>query len=60
MTKEIYENVAFFNRIFNKAVQKAKTETKEKGLYLVFVRNGQIMYELPNCMLVNKLPEEYK
>jgi len=38
MTKEIYENAAFFNRIFNKAVQKAKTETKEKGLYLATVK----------------------
>lgn len=54
----VYETVALWTRLFNKAVKEAQAVNHKNGLPNVFSRNGRIYYEYPDGRIVMK--EELK
>ncbi|MDQ1355472.1 MAG: hypothetical protein QG657_5782 [Acidobacteriota bacterium] len=53
---EIYQEAFEIQRIGNEAVRRVIKENKEKGIPIVFSRNGIIYYELPNGEITTKSP----
>ena len=51
MDKEHYEFLLKVLRIANRAVKKAQEENRRMGLPNVYVKNGKIVYELPDGTL---------
>jgi len=50
----LLQTVAEYDRIFNRAVQKAQKENKEKGINNVYVYNGKTFYETPEGEVISK------
>ncbi len=57
---EIYQEAFEIQQIGNEAVRRVIKENKEKGIPIVFSRNGIIYYELPNGEITTKSPFEKK
>ena len=55
---EIYQDALEIQRIGNEAVSRALKENKEKGIPIVFSRNGVIYYELPSGEITTQSPFE--
>jgi 2',3'-cyclic-nucleotide 2'-phosphodiesterase (5'-nucleotidase family) len=55
---EIYQDAFEIQRIGNEAVRRALKENKEKGIPIVFSRNGVIYYELPSGEITTQNPFE--
>jgi hypothetical protein len=55
---EIYQEAFEIQRIGNEGVRRVIKENKEKGIPIVFSRNGIIYYELPNGEITTKSPFE--
>jgi len=53
---EIYQEAFEIQKIGNEAVRRVIKENKEKGIPIVFSRNGIIYYELPNGEITTKSP----
>ena len=51
MDKKDYEILLKVLRIANRAVKKAQEENRRLGLPNVYVKNGKIVYELPDGTL---------
>jgi hypothetical protein len=56
----IYQRALEIQKIGNEAVSRALKENKEKGIPIVFSKNGVIYYELPSGEITNKSPYEIK
>ncbi|MGE5340784.1 MAG: hypothetical protein ACM3SY_04805 [Candidatus Omnitrophota bacterium] len=56
---EIYQRAFEIQRIGNDAVRKVLKENREKGIPIVFSRNGIIYYELPNGEITTKSPFDH-
>ncbi len=52
----IYQRAWEIQRIGNEGVERALKENREKGIPIVFSRNGIIYYELPNGEITTKSP----
>lgn len=57
---EIYQKAFEIQKIGNEAVRKVLKENKERGIPIVFSKNGIIYYELPNGEITTKSPFENK
>ncbi len=53
---EIYQEAFEIQRIGNEAVEEALKENKEKGIPIVFSKNGIIYYELPSGEITTESP----
>ena len=53
---EIYQHAFEIKRIGNEAVSRVLKENREKGIPIVFSRNGIIYYELPSGEITTKSP----
>ncbi|MBA2606168.1 MAG: hypothetical protein H0U96_04780 [Acidobacteria bacterium] len=58
ISSETYQRMAEFVRIGNRAVRQAQEENHRLGLPNIFLRNGRIVYEMPNGeIIVKKIPQ---
>jgi hypothetical protein len=53
---KIYQKALEIQRIGNEAINRVLKENKEKGIPIVFSKNGIIYYELPNGEITTKSP----
>lgn len=53
---EVFQLGFEIEKIGNEAIAEAKKENKELGIPLVFSRNGEIFYELPDGTVTKKSP----
>jgi hypothetical protein len=57
---KLYQEAAFFSKLFNEAVKETQAENRQNGIPNVYSRNGKFFYELPNGDIVTELPDELK
>ena len=57
---DIYQEAFEIQQIGNEAVERVIKENKEKGIPIVFSKDGVIYYELPNGEITTKSPFEEK
>ncbi len=55
---DIYQEAFEIQQIGNEAVDRVITENKEKGIPIVFSKDGIIYYELPNGEITTESPFE--
>ncbi len=53
---ELYQEAFEIQRIGNEAVARVLKENKEKGIPIVFSRNGIVYYEMPDGEITTKSP----
>ncbi len=53
---EVFQLGFEIEKIGNEAIETVKVENKKMGIPLVFSRNGEIFYELPDGSVTNKSP----
>ena len=53
---EFYQWAFDIERIGNDAIKEAKKESKEKGVPLVYSKNGQLIYELTDGTITTASP----
>ena len=58
ISREIYERMAEFVRIGNRAVREAQAENHRLGLPNIYSRNGKIIYEMPDGEIIVKTTSE--
>ncbi len=58
--KELIQRAEKYTVLFQKAVDRKIKMLKEKGLPIVFSKDGVIYYELPNGEITTKSPFESK
>jgi len=56
----LYQDAFEIQEIGNEAVERVLRENKEKGIPIVFSKNGIIYYELPNGKITTESPFEKK
>jgi hypothetical protein len=57
---KIYQRAWEIQEIGNEAVERVLKENKEKGIPIVFSKDGVIYYELPNGEITTESPFEKK
>ena len=55
---EIYQRAFEIQQIGNEAIDRVLKENKERGIPIVFSKNGIIYYELPSGEITTKSPFE--
>ncbi|MCP4147045.1 MAG: hypothetical protein GY757_04770 [bacterium] len=55
---KIYQTAIEVQQIGNRAIEQVRKENKEKGIPIVFSRNGIIYYELQNGTITTESPFE--
>lgn len=53
---ELYEDAFDIMEIGNEAIENVKKENKEKGIPIVFSKDGVIYYQLPDGEITTKSP----